>query len=44
MEDLNTLAISAIAIHEMFVSLVKAGFTEEQALELVKAMLTRPPV
>ena len=33
--NLRTLTESAIVMHEMFLSLVAGGFTEEQALRLV---------
>lgn len=36
-----TIMTAAISLHEMFISMVTAGFTEEQALELVKVMVTR---
>jgi hypothetical protein len=36
---LGELFTAAITLHEMFISLVEAGFTEEQAMELVKAAL-----
>jgi hypothetical protein len=35
-----TLRDSAIGIHEMFISLVEAGFTEDQAMELVKTTIS----
>lgn len=31
-----TMRDGAIAMHEMYLSYVEAGFTEEQALELIK--------
>lgn len=35
-EDIDTpMSTAAIAIHEMFLSLVAAGFSEDQALTLV---------
>lgn len=33
--DITALAEAAFALHEMFLSLMGAGFTEEQALTLV---------
>ncbi|MFF9146338.1 hypothetical protein ACF1BN_15905 [Streptomyces sp. NPDC014861] len=33
------LAAGAIQIHELYVSLVHAGFTEAQALDLIKHIL-----
>jgi hypothetical protein len=44
-DPFGTLATAAVALHELFVSLVKAGFTEEHALRLVTAVMVRqqPP-
>lgn len=36
MKPISDMRMRAIAIHEVFASYVGAGFTEEQALELVK--------
>ena len=36
---MNTLDESAIACHEQFMSFVRAGFTEPQALQLVAGLL-----
>lgn len=36
---MNTLDETAISLHELFSSFVKAGFTREESLELCKAML-----
>lgn len=38
-EEIFTLKNTAIATHEVFLNLVEAGFTQEQALELTKAMM-----
>lgn len=38
-EYLSTLMDAAISQHEMFTSWVAAGFTEAQALELLKAVI-----
>lgn len=38
-EEIFTLKNTAIATHEFFLNLVEAGFTQEQALELTKAMM-----
>jgi len=35
-----TLDTATISMHEMFVSLVKAGFTENQALKLVLGLVS----
>ncbi len=40
--ELPNLNDMAAFHHEMFVSYVKAGFTEAQALELIKAWIARP--
>lgn len=37
MDDLRT---AAIAMHEMLISYMRAGFTRKEALELVKTSLT----
>lgn len=34
-----TMAIAAVGLHELYESYVKAGFSEEQAFELVKVAL-----
>jgi hypothetical protein len=39
-ETIASLVEVAISQHEMFVSWVAAGFTEAQALELLKAVVT----
>jgi hypothetical protein len=36
----SKLAMGAVALHEMFVSFTDAGFNDEQALELLKHVLT----
>jgi hypothetical protein len=45
-EPMTELGESAVHMHEVFLSYVQAGFTEQQALYLVgqalKAMLTPP--
>lgn len=38
-EKLMGMALAAVQIHEMYKSFVSAGFTEAQALELVKTIL-----
>ena len=35
-----TLDNTAVAIHEFYMSLIKAGFTEAQALELAKLAIS----
>lgn len=37
-----TLNDGAIALHELFVTLLGAGFTESQALSLVKEVMLHP--
>lgn len=37
--DGNVMDTSAIALHEAFSSFQRAGFTEDQALDLVKTLL-----
>ena len=37
-DPITPMAVGATAVHETFRSLVNAGFTEEQALELVKTI------
>jgi hypothetical protein len=37
--DLSELQGSCVAMHEMFTSLVAAGFSEDQALRLIAAMV-----
>jgi len=39
-DPLTAMAEAAVALHEVFKSYVKAGFTEAQALTLVAAMVT----
>lgn len=42
----TTMAIAAVGLHELYVSYIKAGFTEHQAFELVKvalAVVCQPP-
>jgi hypothetical protein len=36
---MNDMLTAAVAAHEIYTSYVKAGFTEAQALELVKACI-----
>jgi hypothetical protein len=44
MKDTTPLADAAVAIHEMFLSYVAAGFTEQQALYLIaQQMAVQPP-
>ena len=38
-----TIAETAIALHELFISLTSAGFTDEQAMYLVAEVIARPP-
>lgn len=38
-QPLGSMAISAIALHEMFLSYIAAGFTSDQALQLVCVLL-----
>jgi hypothetical protein len=38
--DMTALMQGAIATHEMFMAYVQAGFTREEALQLVIAMTT----
>lgn len=40
--EIPNMNAAAAFHHEMFVSYVKAGFTETQALELIKAWILRP--
>lgn len=37
---LGNMAMAAVSLHEMFQAYVTAGFTEEQALDLTKHVLT----
>jgi hypothetical protein len=37
--DLNMLTEAAVGLHEMFKSLIGGGFTEQQALQLISAMI-----
>lgn len=37
---LGSLAQAAVGQHEMYVSWIDAGFSEEQAFELLKAVVT----
>jgi hypothetical protein len=39
-DPLTELAAGAVQLHEFFVAQVEAGFTEQQALQLVIAVLT----
>lgn len=41
-DPITQLAGAAVALHELYASFIRAGFTAEQALELVKAVLTKP--
>jgi len=36
----NKLTMGAVALHEMYQSLLEAGFNPEQAIELIKHTLT----
>lgn len=40
-EDLTSLTESAISQHEMYLSWIAAGFTPEQALDLLKTVLAQ---
>ncbi|WP_405710063.1 hypothetical protein OG264_16030 [Streptomyces xanthophaeus] len=40
---LSKLATAAVALHELYTSYVTAGFTKAEALELVKAMISKKP-
>ncbi|WP_157864990.1 hypothetical protein [Streptomyces prasinopilosus] len=42
-DPISKLAGASVALHELYTSLIKAGFTEAQALELVKAALVGKP-
>lgn len=37
---MNTMLDLAIAQHEMYQSYIKAGFTQEQALDIIVAIIT----
>jgi hypothetical protein len=39
----TSLSEAAVGLHEMFVSLVSAGFTDDQAITLIVQMLHDPP-
>ena len=39
-DPLTLLQTGAVNQHEMYLSWVQAGFTEEQALDLLKAVIT----
>ncbi|MFI7010001.1 hypothetical protein [Streptomyces sp. NPDC050145] len=41
-DPLTSLAEAAVALHELYESLRAAGFTEEQALDLVKSAMRGP--
>jgi hypothetical protein len=38
-DPLTTLAGAAVGVHELLISLIAAGFTRPEALELVKAVM-----
>ncbi|MCQ1575364.1 hypothetical protein [Streptomyces parvus] len=38
-DPITALAAAAVQLHEMHQAYVEAGFTEQQALELVKAVI-----
>lgn len=40
--DLSPMRQSAVALHEMFLHYVAAGFLEDQALRLIAYQLKRP--
>jgi hypothetical protein len=44
-DPITALAAGAAATHEMFLSLVRAGFTEQQALYIIAQILAagKPP-
>lgn len=37
--DPFSMAESAVAMHEIYISFIDAGFTEDQAMEIVKTMI-----
>jgi len=41
-KPLSSLTTAAAAMHEFYLSLTKAGFTEEQALKLTAELLKTP--
>ncbi|PSK48011.1 hypothetical protein B0E38_06488 [Streptomyces sp. 111WW2] len=38
-DPITKLATAAVSLHELYTSLIAAGFTEAQAMEIVKAAL-----
>ncbi len=38
-DPISKLAGAAVALHELYKSLIEAGFTEPQAMDIVKAAL-----
>lgn len=40
--DLSPLHLAAIALHESFLAYTAAGFTEDQALELIAKIVCEP--
>lgn len=39
-EGFSSLAMSAIALHELYRSYIEAGFTEEQAMRIICTIMT----
>ncbi|WKV74737.1 hypothetical protein AW27_026390 [Streptomyces sp. PCS3-D2] len=38
---LSKLAAAAVSLHELYTEYVKAGFTKAEAMELLKALITK---
>ncbi|MFG2993965.1 MULTISPECIES: hypothetical protein [unclassified Streptomyces] len=38
---LSKLATAAVSLHELYTEYVKAGFTKAEAMELLKALITK---
>lgn len=43
-KPLSSLVEAAVSMHEIFVTYVRAGFTENQALKLIAYILTGPRI
>lgn len=41
-KSFSSLTTAAVAMHEFYLSLIEAGFTEEQALKLTAELLKTP--